>query len=261
MPMRILVTNDDGVGSEGLHALVAALHADGHDLTIAAPSSDLSGSGSSLGTLEDGARIGCRTTSLPGVDLPAWAVDAPPAFIVLAACGGLFGPPPELIVSGINPGPNTGRLVLSSSTVGAVLTGQAINVRGLALSCGFPPHHRFDTAARVGATLVSWLAEHPVDDVLNVNVPDVDLADIRGVRAAPLASRSLMGLRFDREPEHIVLTRYEQTARLGVDTDSALLSEGYVTVSALRNVDAVGLQREELTSALETALGSALLAG
>lgn len=258
--MRILVTNDDGIASEGLHAIAAALVAEGHDVVVAAPSSDLSGSGSSLGTLEDGARIGCRPvelTALPGV--PCWSLDAPPAFTVLAASAGLFGDRPELVVSGINPGPNTGRMILGSSTVGAVLTANAVRVRGVALSCGFPPDHRFDTAARVGVAVVAWVADHPVYDLLNVNVPDCDLADIRGVRMAPLAHRGLMGLRFDHEPEAIVLSRYAQSKRLGEDTDSDLLSRGFVAVSALRNLGTIGEDDDAgLAAALEAELGAAL---
>lgn len=260
--MRILVTNDDGIASEGLHAIAASLAADGHDVVVVAPSSDLSGSGSSLGTLEDGARVGCRSVELPELPaIPVWSVDAPPAFAVLATASGLFGERPDLVVSGINPGPNTGRMILGSSTVGAVLTATAIGLRGVALSCGFPPDHRFDTAARVGVAVIDWFAEHPVYDALNVNVPDCDLADIHGVRMAPLARRGLMGLRLEHEPDAIVLSRYTQNSRLGEDTDSDLLSRGYVAVSALRNLGTVGEDDEAgLAAALEAELAAALAA-
>lgn len=258
--MRILVTNDDGVASEGLHAIAASLAADGHDVVVVAPSSDLSGSGSSLGTLEDGARVGCRPVELPELPaIPVWSIDAPPSFAVLAAASGQFGDRPDLVVSGINPGPNTGRMILGSSTVGAVLTANAIGTRGVALSCGFPPDHRFDTAARVGVTVVDWFVEHPLFDALNVNVPDCDLAEIRGVRMAPLAPRGLMGLRLERETDAIVLRRYTQSNRLGEDTDSDLLSRGFVAVSALRGLTTLGEDDAAgLAAALEAELAATL---
>lgn len=235
--MRILVTNDDGIESPGLAALVRALHQDGHDLMVAAPMADRSGSGSALGTLEHGASIAYRPHHFDDVpDVPAWAVDAPPSFSTLAFCTGSFGPRPDLVVSGINAGHNTGRLVLNSSTVGAVLTAHALGVRGVALSTGFPPGHRFDTASLVAVAVVRWMRENPQCEVLNVNVPDLDAAEVRGVRVGRLAKRGLMGLGLERSDTHIRLRRFTQTERLGFGTDSALVSEGYVALTVLRNV-------------------------
>lgn len=73
--------------------------------------------------------------------------------------------------------------------------------------------------------------------VLNINVPDVDLSEVKGVRMAPLASRGLLGLSFDKGPESIRLLRYANTERLGTATDSALVRDGYAAVSALGTID------------------------
>lgn len=235
--MRILVTNDDGIDSPGLRDLVQALHDDGHELVVAAPMADRSGSGSSLGTLEHGAMIAYRPHRFYGMpDVAAWAVDAPPSFSTLAFCTGSFGARPDLVVSGINAGHNTGRMVLNSSTVGAVLTAHALGVRGVAVSCGFPPGHRFDTASLVSVAVVRWMRDHADCEVLNVNVPDLAPADLRGVRMGLLAKRGLMGLGMDRSDTHIRLRRFTQTQRLGFGTDSALVNDGYVALTLLRNV-------------------------
>lgn len=237
--MRILVTNDDGIDAPGLHALAQALAADGHELTIVAPDVEYSGSGSSLGTLEHGAEIAYTRRSFDALpNVPAISLEAPPAFAVFCACAGVFGPPPELVVSGINPGHNTGKMIMYSSTVASALSAAAFNVRGLAVSCGFPPDHRFDTAASIAAEAVQWMrGRSEPRTVLNINVPDVDLSEVKGVRMAPLASRGLLGLTFDKGPDSIRLLRYANTDRLGTDTDSALVRDGYVAVSVLGTID------------------------
>lgn len=133
--MKVLVTNDDGVGSAGLHALARALVDDGHDVVVVAPDGDRSGSGAAIGQLHADDHIDAERVELPGLaGVPAYAVDGPPGLCVLAARLGGFGDPPDIVVSGINPGCNTGRAVLHSGTVGAALTAANFGVRGLAVS-------------------------------------------------------------------------------------------------------------------------------
>lgn len=133
--MKVLVTNDDGVESAGLHALVRALVADGRDVVVAAPDRDMSGSGAAIGQIHVDEHIDAERVELPGLPgVPAYAVDGPPGLCVLAARLGGFGDPPDVVVSGINPGCNTGRAVLHSGTVGAALTAANFGVRGLAVS-------------------------------------------------------------------------------------------------------------------------------
>lgn len=236
--MRILVTNDDGIEAPGLLAVVRALAAEGHELQVAAPRTDRSGSGSGLGAIEHGVEIAYSEhefTGLPGVH--AINLDAPPAFAALAYCTGTFGPRPDLVVSGINDGFNTGRLILSSSTVGAVLTAAGLGSRGLAISAGFAPDHRFDTAARVAVDTVRWMIDHSEPrTVLNVNVPNLGLQEVKGIRVAPLAARGLMGLRLEKDEGVLRLHRFENSLRLGEGTDSALVAEGFVTISLLTPV-------------------------
>src|SRR5215510_14966407 len=159
--MKILVTNDDGVESPGLHALVRALVADGCDLVVAAPDRDMSGSGAAIGQFHVDQHIDAAPVELPGLaGVTAYAVGGPPGLCVLAARLGGFGPAPDMVVSGINPGCNTGRSILHSGTVGAALTGANFGVRGLAVSIDVidgGPHH-WETAAEVAATAARWLA-------------------------------------------------------------------------------------------------------
>jgi 5'-nucleotidase len=133
--MKILVTNDDGVASAGLHALVRALVDTGRDVLVVAPDRDMSGSSAAIGFIHADEHIDAKRVELPGLpDVPAYAVDGPPGLCVLAARLGGFGDRPDLVVSGVNPGCNTGRAVLHSGTVGAALTAANFGGRGLAVS-------------------------------------------------------------------------------------------------------------------------------
>jgi 5'-nucleotidase len=186
--MRLLVTNDDGVASPGLHALAGALVADGHDVVVVAPDRDMSGAGAAIGQLHADDHIDATSVELPGLaGVPAYAVDGPPALCVLAARLGGFGDAPDMVVSGINPGPNTGRATLHSGTVGAALTGANFGVSGLAVSLGMGEPMLWPTAATLACAAVRWLSDAPVKTVLNLNVPNVPLEEVRGVRWATLA--------------------------------------------------------------------------
>jgi 5'-nucleotidase len=133
--MKVLVTNDDGIDAPGLHVLAQALVADGRDVVVVAPARDMSGSGAAIGQVHLDQSIDARRVELPGLGgVPAYALDGAPGLCVLAARLGGFGDPPDVVMSGINPGCNTGRAVLHSGTVGAALTAANFGVRGLAVS-------------------------------------------------------------------------------------------------------------------------------
>lgn len=128
--MRILLTNDDGIESEGLRVLACAMRAHG-DVVVVAPDSDYSGSGAAIGPIHlMDPKV--QTGHVDGVD-ESWAVSGPPALCVLLANLGAFGPV-DWVVSGINPGANVGRTVYHSGTIGAVLTGRNGGIPGLAVS-------------------------------------------------------------------------------------------------------------------------------
>ena len=94
----------------------------------------------------------------PALGRPAFAIDAPPAAAAYAACLGGFGDPPDIVVSGINPGPNTGHLVLHSGTVGAAMTGAVLGVPALAVSLGIGEPYHWESAAEYAAGAVHFPA-------------------------------------------------------------------------------------------------------
>src|SRR5687768_10643505 len=106
--MRILLTNDDGIDSVGLHLLARAMREHG-DVVIVAPDTEYSGAGAALGALHI-IQPEVRRCTVEGIDA-AWTVSGPPALCVMFARLGAFGPPFDLVVSGVNPGANVGRAV------------------------------------------------------------------------------------------------------------------------------------------------------
>jgi 5'-nucleotidase len=237
---RILITNDDGVDAEGLHHLAAAVLAAGHDVVVAAPSYDASGSGASIGNLRPDHQIPCTPVELPGPNLrhvPAWSVDGPPALCVLAAALGGFGERPDLVVSGVNPGLNTGRVVLYSGTVGACLSAQNLGIRGLAVSLQATDPWRFDTAAAVAVEVLPLLEGAPERTVLNLNVPGVDRSEVRGVRWCRLASFGEVRAASAEVAEGALQMRVTAVdEEIPADSDSGSVRDGWAALTTIVGV-------------------------
>ncbi len=204
--LRILVTNDDGVGAEGIDAIVEALTADpNNDVTVCAPDGQRSGSGDNTdcGTLN-----GTDTTTQSGY--AATAVDGCPADAVnyaLDPANGLYaaGSLPHVVISGINEGQNVSEFVatVASGTVGAAKTAARNHgIPALATSQGSsegppipPPGSVYDYDSGVSAAL-AWLAEHrsalaagtvTTATVDSLNTPSCTAGSVRGLREVPLA--------------------------------------------------------------------------
>src|SRR5581483_2334849 len=112
---RVLVTNDDGIDAPGLRHLAHAAVGHGLDVVIAAPRTEQSAMSAALAVVTDEGRVVLEPTTLKGLDgVPAFAVAAAPAYIVLLARLGVFGPVPDLVLSGTNRGANAGHLILHS---------------------------------------------------------------------------------------------------------------------------------------------------
>src|SRR4051812_34983506 len=236
--MRILVTNDDGIDAPGLHALAGAVAAAGHDVVVAASLDDRTGSGAAVGPsgMTEGITLEHREVpGLPGV--PAFGLDAPPALIVLVSRLGAFGDAPELVVSGINPGPNTGRALMHSGTVGAALTAANLGVSALAVSQGLGEPMLWDTSAALAGAALEWVLRAPERTVLNLNVPNLPLAEVRGVRWATLAPFGTVRTAVTGAAEGLLQVEFRPTEeQLDADTDTALVAAGYASVTTVVGV-------------------------
>lgn len=242
--MRLLVTNDDGVHAPGLHVLVRALVKAGHDVVVAAPLDDMSGSGAGFGPAYAPDGVVLEEIDLPEIEgVPAFGLAAPPGLAVLAGHLRAFGRErPELVVSGINPGCNTGRSVLHSGTVGAALSAANFGLSAVAVSQESGEPWLAETAAEFATAAVEWVASQPERTVLNVNVPNRPVGDVAGVRVAPLAPfgtvRTVVKGRGEGRLQFELVPTEEE---LDPDTDTMTVRAGFVAVTALvgpRAVDA-----------------------
>ena len=248
--MRVLVTNGDGVGAPGIQHLARAVVAAGHDVVVAAPRSDMSGSGAALGRLHVDEHIDVEAHELPGLEgVPAYGVDGPPALAVLTARLGGFGELPDLVVSGVNPGANTGRATLHSGTVGAALTAANFGVSALAVSIEPGDPVRWETATTLAVDALAWLADAPTRTVLNLNVPDRPLDGLAGVRWAGLAPFGTVRAAIaDADlprggaggTGRLQMELRETGEVLPPESDTALVLAGYAAVTELVGIRAVG---------------------
>lgn len=247
---RILLTNDDGVAAPGIRVLAEAIAPLG-ELVVVAPSMEQSGMGAALGPFYLDPPV-VRDAELRGVDAAlVMSVDGPPSLGVLLARLGAFGPPPELVVSGINPGLNVGRAVYHSGTVGATLTARNGRIHGIAVSqaidpsIGLHPQH-WDTAATICAEAVRAMLSSPPPEpsVLNLNVPDRPLDEVRGVRTVPvgdLPPGRAVAARLDARGDgsyavHLDPVGPEEDRDLSPDLDTGVVRDGWVAMSWLGRI-------------------------
>lgn len=238
--MQVLVTNDDGILAPGIAPLARAVVAAGHQVVVAAPNDDRSGSGAALGRLHVDDTIVVAPVELDGLDgTPCFGVEGPPALCVMAARLGGLGPVPDLVVAGINPGPNTGRSVLHSGTVGAALTAANFGVSGLAVSMGSGAVDRWETAAELAMGALDWLVDQPARTVVNLNVPNVALAEVRGVRWATLAPfGTVRAALVEAQGGGLQMELAEHDEQLPDGSDTVLVHAGFAAVTVLLGITA-----------------------
>ena len=255
--MRILVTNDDGIDSIGLHVLARAiceLEGD-HEVHVIAPDQEYSGAGAALGALHL-IQPEVRRSHIDDCAVEAvWKVSGPPALCVMFARLGAFGPPFDLIVSGINPGANVGRAVYHSGTVGAALTGRNGGISGIAVSqavTGFGVEgqgwddsiatQHWDSAATVARVVAQSLVDDmPVEPVgVNINVPDLPIdelgtwqhAEVGMVPPRSMARATLKPIA-GHEGAFNVEMGWGDTIELAAETDGGIVERGDVAISYL----------------------------
>ena len=229
--MRILVSNDDGYFSPGIALLAERLGALG-EVTVVAPERDRSGASNSL-TLD-------RPLTVRRAANGFRYIDGTPTDCVHLALTGLVDPLPDLVVSGINHGANMGDDTIYSGTVAAATEGYLFGIPSLAVSLVGKTGRHFETAAAVAVQMVERFARAPFAPpiLLNINVPDVPLAELGGIEATRL------GRRHKAEPVVQVKTPRGETAYwigpagdaqdAGPGTDFHAVAAGRVSVTPLQ---------------------------
>jgi len=237
--VKILLSNDDGYRAPGLRALHRAL-APRHELVVAAPAAECSATGHGL-TLRDPLRV--RTALVDGLTyhgvtgLPADAVK----FGLTVLCAGA---PPDLVLSGVNHGANTGQNLFYSGTVAAAAEGTFAGLRAMAVSLAAggerPGAEAFALAARVAARLVESMALRPLppEVLLNVNVPHLPAAEIRGFRVSRMGYARFHEVFTERLDPHGLPYWWMDGAKNGDDRDpehdDCQVHGGWVSLTPLR---------------------------
>ncbi len=177
--MNILITNDDGILSQGICSLAQKFSTIGN-VYVAAPEVECSGAGHSINISTP---LKTKRHNIDGAD-SAWAVKGTPADCVKLAISSLLPARPDLLISGINAGPNIGVSILYSGTVGAAAEGAVQHIPSIAVSLGFGCTGSFDTAAEYTRTIYETigLKNFPKRGVININVPAIPDEDIKGIR-------------------------------------------------------------------------------
>lgn len=235
--MNILLSNDDGVFSEGLRALVEALHPH-HNITVAAPDQQRSGAGHSC-TFVDPVRV--RRVTLPDFpEVPAYAISGTPADCVRMGVGEIC-PEVDLVVSGINHGANLGTHVLYSGTVGAAMEAAFAGKPAIATSCCSWKPCQFQTSAQATLWTIDYLRQHPLPPymILNLNTPDIPTEEIKGIKLAGLHMH-----RYDDKHVHFEdplgnsfywMSFHERPpANLDSQKDYRWIQEGYCTLTPIQ---------------------------
>jgi len=186
--MKILVTNDDGIFADGLWILVKELSKIAR-VVVVAPDREQSVIGTAV-SLRRPLRVHSVEPIVPGVE--TYSVEGTPADSVILALGKLAKDSVDLVVSGINQGPNLGDDVLISGTVSAALQGYRHGLPALAFSVYTVDNHSLGAAAKLAALLAKMIDSNalPTNILLNVNLPALPLAKIRGAKVTQPASQS-----------------------------------------------------------------------
>jgi 5'-nucleotidase len=236
--MRIMVTNDDGIASPGIHALAMALTERNHEVTVIAPRDDMSGVGAAIGKIRADQRVETSPESIPGApEIAAYSLVGPPGLAVMAACLGALGDPPDLVVTGINAGPNTGHACLHSGTVGAALTAATFGLSALATSMPWIDPMPWGTACGLLDEPLDLLSRLPASSVLNLNVPPLPPERVRGLKWAKLDRFGRVRVALAGSGERWVQMEYRTTGDdLDPDCDTALLEQGYATLTAIEGI-------------------------
>jgi len=181
--MRILLTNDDGINASGINILADELKENGHDVLIVAPDRQQSATSHSI-TLHEPIRIIERGKNI-------YATTGTPTDCVTLASQILMKESYDLVISGINAGQNMGEDVLYSGTVAAALEGMFLGIRSIAVSITTFHNQKYRTAAFYICKLISDGVVEKIgkNEILNINVPSVELNAIKGIKITELDHR------------------------------------------------------------------------
>ena len=231
---RILITNDDGIFAPGIFALSQAMEAIG-EVYVVAPDSERSAVGHAI-TLSDPLRV---WEFEKNGEFFGWAVNGTPADCVKLAVKALLDFKPDLVVSGINLGPNTAMNVIYSGTVSAATEGTILGIPSIAFSLTTFRKTDFRFAQKVAQQVARQVLQHglPEDTLLNVNIPALPESKIKGIKITRQGKgryEEMLEKRVDpMKRVYYWLGGKKLILDTDADVDEVAVMEGYVSITPL----------------------------
>ena len=227
--MKILISNDDGYLAEGINILAKQLSKK-HQVTIFAPSENKSAASSSL-TID-------RPLKPIKISESVYTIDGTPSDSSHFALCGFLDEDFDLVIAGINFGPNLGDDVIYSGTVAAAIEGRFVGFPSIAISLASWDGLNFDSAAQVAEVIVDNLefAKLSKDTVLNINVPDIPFNKIKGFESTKLGKRHKSENIFQDKNDQLLywIGQNGKEDRNGPGTDFYAIKNNYVSITPLK---------------------------
>jgi len=227
--MRILISNDDGYQADGIIQLAKSL-SEIAEVIVVAPSENKSAASSSL-------TIGKPLKPIQ-IENNVYAINATPSDCVHLALCGFIKKPIDLVVTGINFGANLGDDVIYSGTVAGAIEGRFLGLPSIALSLASWECNHFDTAGKIAKILVEQIDKAPLSNstIINVNVPDIPMHEIMGIKTTRMGSRhkSAPSIQDSKNPSLYWIGENGKEADNVEGTDFHAISNNYVSVTPLQ---------------------------
>ena len=227
--MRILISNDDGYKADGIIQLAKSL-SEIAEVIVVAPSENKSAASSSL-------TIGKPLKPIQ-IEKNVYAIDATPSDCVHLALCGFIKESIDLVVTGINFGANLGDDVIYSGTVAGAIEGRFLGLPSIAMSLASWECKHFDTAGEIAKLLVAQINKAPLanNTIINVNVPDIPMTEIKGIKSTRLGNRhkSEPSIQDLKNPSLYWIGENGKEADNGEGTDFHAVSNNFVSVTPLQ---------------------------
>jgi len=233
--MHILLTNDDGYHAPGIQTLYRTLRSQtNHDISLAAPEGQRSATGHSITLFQP---LFFTEHKLDG-EQKGYAISGTPSDCVKLAIQGELISKPDLVISGINLGPNLGTDVFYSGTVSAAMEGVLLGVPALAVSLASYEFPSFEPAARYLVDQLEFIVQHNVTGLMNINIPGKPQTEWRGVKVTRLG-KAVYDNVFERRVDPHGRPYFWQcgnlTPDLELDTDLRAIQEDFISITPMHS--------------------------
>ena len=230
----ILVTNDDGINAPGIRTLINVMK-DVGDIIVVAPDSPQSGMGHAI-TINS--TLQCHKIKIDDGPQIEYSCSGTPADCVHIASRGIMKKIPDIVFSGVNIGSNMGDDVIYSGTVAGAIEGRFLGLPSIAMSLASWECNHFNTAGNIAKILVNQIDKAPISNntIMNVNIPDIRINEILGIKSTRLGSRhkSAPSIQDSKDPTLYWIGENGKEADNDEGTDFHAISNNYVSVTPLQ---------------------------